>query len=89
MSSDQTDAIAQELHRRTTRLYELCATRAFATDREAPEASTANIEHVRGEVIGLRGALGIALDGSVSGGDADQRALAYYQQWLTREALPG
>ncbi|MFF4338098.1 hypothetical protein [[Kitasatospora] papulosa] len=90
MSTEQADAIAKELHRRTTRLYDLVATNAFAAvGRDDSGPSTSVAEHVRGEVIGLRGALGILLGGSVPGGTADQFALAYYEQWLIREAASG
>jgi len=90
MNSEQTDAIAAELHRRTTRLYELVAGKAFnASTPEASEPSALRVEHVRGEVIGLRGALGILLGGTVPGGTADQLALSYYEQWLTRAGQAG
>ncbi|WP_093803878.1 hypothetical protein [Streptomyces sp. Wb2n-11] len=90
MSAEHADAIAKELHRRTTRLYELVATEAFtAASREVSESSTSVAEHVRGEVIGLRGALGILLGGTVPGGTADQLALAYYEQWLNRQEPDG
>lgn len=66
-------ALAEELHRRTLRLTELA---------EAPDAPEATISEVRGEVIGLRGAIGIVLGGSVPGGTADRLGHDYYQDWL-------
>ncbi|MFW3477327.1 hypothetical protein [Streptomyces microflavus] len=90
MSTEHADAIAKELHRRTTRLYELAATEAFAAaSREGSGLPNPVVEHVRGETIGLRGALGILLGGNVAGGTADQLALTYYEQWLIREAAGG
>ncbi|MFF8610778.1 hypothetical protein ACF06X_33270 [Streptomyces sp. NPDC015346] len=90
MSTEHADAIAEELHRRTTRLYELAAAEAFtAASRGNSEPTNPVVEHVRGETIGLRGALGILLGGTVEGGTADQLALAYYEQWLIREATSG
>ncbi|MFE4915807.1 hypothetical protein ACFRCX_30345 [Streptomyces sp. NPDC056652] len=40
---------------------------------------------VQGELIGLRGALGIALGGDVKGGDADRLAHARYAEWGASE----
>ncbi|MGW4270860.1 hypothetical protein ACWEGQ_00480 [Streptomyces seoulensis] len=74
------DKLATELHRRACRLHELRADLVANSDR---------INHVRGEVIGLRGALGIVLGGTVPGGTADRLAFTYYEQWLTRQVLPG
>ncbi|MFD6149360.1 hypothetical protein [Streptomyces sp. NPDC060243] len=48
-------------------------------DRDVPQ--------LVGELIGLRGALGIALGGTVKGGDADRRAHDRYVEWRdSREA---
>lgn len=80
MNSPHADAIAKELQRRATRLEELHA---------SPATNSSRINHVRGEVIGLRGALGIVLGGTVPGGTADQLATAYYRQWLTRQDPAG
>lgn len=67
-------ALTSELHRRVTHL---------ATIRGASvEAVSDEIwVQVSGEVIGLRGALGIALGGTVKGGTADQLAQAHYRAW--------
>ncbi|KPC68300.1 hypothetical protein ADL27_57150 [Streptomyces sp. NRRL F-6602] len=68
------DRIAEEIHRRAARLEEL---------HDAPE----HVRHeVRGELIGLRAALGIALGHRVPGGDADADGYLYYQQWLDRQS---
>lgn len=76
MSSTDADNLAHELHRRAARLTEL---------RANPDSSTTTIAHVYGEVIGLRGALGIILGGTVQGGTADEHGADYYQQWLKRQ----
>lgn len=68
------DAIAEELHRRGARLAEL--------REEGPERV---LMEVRGEVIGLRGALGIALGHRVQGGEADAAGINYYETWLGRQ----
>ena len=80
MSSPHADAIAAELQRRATHLDEL---------RADPAASMSRIDHVRGEIIGLQGALGIILGGTVPGGTADKAAFTYYQQWLDRQDQAG
>jgi hypothetical protein len=72
------DALAAEWHRRHQRLDEL-------TKSKAPEAQVAIVEHVRGELVGLRGALGILLGGQVKGGTADLLGWAYYQEWRKRQ----
>jgi hypothetical protein len=69
------DAVAAELHRRTARVAVLKAD---------PNSRQATVSEVRGEVLGLRGALGIVLGGSVPGGTADPLGNDYYQAWLTR-----
>lgn len=76
MTSTHADAIAEELRRRATRLEEL---------RADPIGNSSRINHVRGEVIGLRGALGIVLGGAVPGGTADKLGHAYYQEWLASQ----
>jgi hypothetical protein len=58
------DALAEEWHRRNQRLEEL-------TKGKGPEAQVAVVEHVRGELVGLRGALGMLLGGQVKDGTAD------------------
>jgi hypothetical protein len=68
------DALAAEWHRRHQRLEEL-------TKSNGPEAQVAIVEHVRGELIGLRGALGIVLGGQVKDGTADFLGWAYYREW--------
>lgn len=69
------DRIAAELHRRTGHLQ----------DRQDSGTLT---EHIRtqmsGELIGLRGALGMALGHTVQDG-ADRAAKDYYEQWLNRQ----
>ncbi|MET8585755.1 hypothetical protein ABZX39_33530 [Streptomyces collinus] len=80
MSSADADNLARELHRRATRLTELHA---------KPDSPTTTITHVHGEVIGLCGALGILLGGTVQGGTADTRGADYYQQWLKRQPPAG
>ncbi|MFJ3043563.1 hypothetical protein [Streptomyces tendae] len=65
--------IAAEIHRRAARLEEL------------HDASEHVRFEVRGELIGLRGALGIALGHRVPGGDADAAGSTYYRQWLARQ----
>jgi hypothetical protein len=72
------DALAAEWHRRNQRLEEL-------TKSQGPEAQVAIVEHVRGELVGLRGALGILLGGEVKGGTADLLGWAYYQEWRRRQ----
>lgn len=80
MSTEQADAITTELHRRTLRLEELHAD---------PAGNDTAINHVRGEVIGLRGALGIVLGGTVPDGTADAAGAAHYQQWLNNQEPAG
>ena len=70
-------AVVSELHRRSVRLAELQAN---------PDSRQATLDEVRGEVMGLRGALGIYLGGSVPGGTADLLGHDYYQAWLARKA---
>jgi hypothetical protein len=72
------DALAAEWHRRNQRLEEL-------TNSKGPEAQVAIVEHVRGELIGLRGALGILLGGQVQDGTADLLGWSHYQEWLARQ----
>lgn len=70
------NALAEELYRRAARLEEL---------RADPTSSPSVRDHLLGELIGLRGALGIALGHRVPGGDADAAGINYYEQWLARE----
>lgn len=72
------DVLAAEWHRRNQRLEQL-------TESKGPEAQVAIVEHVRGELVGLRGALGILLGGQVQGGTADLLGWAYYQEWRRRQ----
>lgn len=71
--------LTRELHRRVTHL---------GVSRAASEDAVPNERwlQVMGEVIGLRGALGIALGGRVQGGGADELAQAHYWQWVTENA---
>lgn len=69
------EALAAELYRRSQRMEEL------ADDRDV---CTGVKEQLHGELVGLRGALGIVLGGRVMGGTADQLGFAYYQGWLDR-----
>ncbi|MCL8016879.1 hypothetical protein [Streptomyces sp. AS02] len=73
------DALAAELHRRAVRLEEL---RPF----KQPACLGCPAVQVDGEVIGLRGALGIVLGGTVPGGTADELGHEYYRAWLQRLA---
>lgn len=79
MNSTDADNLASELHRRATRLTEL---------RVHSHSSSTTVTQVDGEVIGLRGALGILLGGTVPGGSADERGAEYYRQRLERQS-PG
>ncbi|MFJ4473286.1 hypothetical protein ACIP2X_38130 [Streptomyces sp. NPDC089424] len=72
------DALAAEWHRRHERLEEL-------SQSKGPEAQAAIVQHLRGELIGLRGALGVLLGGQVEGGTADLLGWAYYQEWRRRQ----
>lgn len=74
------DALAAEWHRRHQRLEEL-------TKSKGPEAQVAIVEHVRGELVGLRGALGLLLGGEVKGGTADFLGWAYYREWRARQEV--
>lgn len=69
------DAVVGELHRRAARLWELEAD---------PDSLQSTLDEVRGEVIGLRGALGIVLGGTVPGSTADKLGRDYYTAWLAR-----
>lgn len=71
-----TDRVAAELHRRALRLEQLKAD---------PGIAQSMLDEVRGELIGLRGALGIMLGGTVAGGQADAMALNFYEAWLSRQ----
>ena len=70
------DALAEEIYRRAARLEEL---------RADPTTSTSVRDHLLGELIGLRGALGITLGHHVPGGSADIAGIDYYLTWLARE----
>lgn len=73
---DGADAVAAELHRRALRLEELKAD---------PDTTPSTLDEVRGELIGLRGALGIVLGGSVAGGQADAMGINFYESWMARQ----
>ena len=77
-SQSSADALATEWHHRNQRLEEL-------TKSNGPEAQVAIVEHLRGELIGLRGALGMLLGGQVQDGTADLLGWAYCQEWRGRQ----
>jgi hypothetical protein len=66
------DRLAAEYHRRKVR-YDSGEITGYARHQ------------VAGELIGLLGALGIALGEDVPAGDADIAGRAYYEQWLARQ----
>jgi hypothetical protein len=72
------DALAAELHRRWARLEELHQ----GMDRS--EAAERRRMQLHGEVMGLRGALGIVLGGTVPGGNADRLGMEYHLAWMKR-----
>jgi hypothetical protein len=72
--------ICTEIYRRMERLTALQAD---------PEARQSVVENVRGEILGLQGALGIVLGGTIPGGSADKLAQAYCGEWLARKGAPG
>jgi hypothetical protein len=71
--------LTRELYRRVTHLE---------TARAADEDAVPNEKWVQimGEVIGLQGALGIALGGRAKGGNADELAQAHYRRWIAEHA---
>lgn len=71
--------LTRELHRRATHLETI---RGVGEDQVSTEAWVM----VTGEVLGLQGALGIALDAATVGGNADQVAQAHYQAWAAEHA---
>lgn len=70
--------LTRELHRRTTHLE--------TAGTDGGRGSDQWLANVLGEVLGLQGALGIALGGKVAGGDADERARAHYRSWVSEHA---
>lgn len=72
------DALAAELHRRVQRLDEL---------KQDSKSSERVREQVHGEVIGLRGAIGIVLGACVPGGTADVDGADYYVAWRARQEV--
>jgi hypothetical protein len=64
------DALCAELYRRASHLQTL-------------NADSRRWDHVYGETIGLRGAIGIVLGHEVTG-SADEAGQAYYRAWLER-----
>lgn len=70
------EQLTEELHRRSMRLEVL------GEDHPRGPVAEGVVMNVRGEVLGLQAALGIALGGVVKGGDADQRAYEHYRAWL-------
>jgi hypothetical protein len=75
---DLVEQLTRELHRRSLRLEEL---------GEDPDVLETVLMNVRGEVLGLQAALGMALGGVVAGGDADQRAYEHYWEWCARQEV--
>jgi hypothetical protein len=75
---DLVERLTRELHRRSLRLDEL---------GNDPTVLETVLMNVRGEVLGLQAALGMALGGVVSGGDADQRAYKHYRAWRSRQEV--
>lgn len=71
--------LTRELHRRTTHLDTV-------RTGHGVEVSDQWMANVAGEVLGLKGALGIALGGKVASGDADERAQAHYRAWAADHA---
>jgi hypothetical protein len=76
--SDLVERLTRELHRRSLRLDGL---------GEDPDVQETVLMNVRGEVLGLQAALGMALGGMVAGGDADQRAYEHYWEWCARQEI--
>jgi len=69
-------ALLHEYHRRKTHF-----------DNHTAKFSALRAEQIRGELIGLRGAIGIALGEKVKGGGADEAASKLYARWQrTRDA---
>lgn len=73
--------LTKELHRRSTHLD------VYGT--EAADVPDGVVMSVRGEVLGLQAALGIALGGTVKGGNADELALEHYKAWMLEGASEG
>ncbi|GGZ82296.1 hypothetical protein [Streptomyces rubiginosohelvolus] len=65
------NSILREYHRRMTHF------------QARPDLTPLAAAQVQGELIGLRGALGISLGGEVQGGEADRLAAQKYQSWVT------
>ncbi|MFJ1782517.1 hypothetical protein ACIOKA_38060 [Streptomyces anulatus] len=63
------DSILREYHRRKTH---------YQARRDLTPLAAVQVQ---GELIGLRGALGIALGGEVQDGEADRLAAQKYQSW--------
>lgn len=72
------DTLAAEWHRRYQRLEDLS---------RDPDTPATVLEHVRGELVGLRGALGVLLGGQVEGGTADLLGWSYYQEWRRQQEV--
>ena len=70
------DALAAELHRRWSRLDKVM---------KDPGATDGKRMQLQGEVMGLRGALGIVLGGTVSGGSADRLGMEHHVAWMARQ----
>jgi hypothetical protein len=71
------DALSAELCRRSDRLGQLM-------DDDSDSRSSVR-EQVYGEVLALRGAIGIVLGHQVADGDADIAGIDYYEAWCARQ----
>ena len=72
------ESIMHEYHRRLTHF-----------EKREPAYTPLARAQVAGELIGLRGALGIALGGSVRGGDADGLAVQEHGRWRVSSEAEG
>jgi hypothetical protein len=77
-ATELVDRLTHELHRRSLRLEEL---------GDDPAVAEGVLMNVRGEVLGLQAALGMALGGEVAGGDADRLAYEHYRAWCARQGV--
>jgi hypothetical protein len=75
-ATELVDRLTHELHRRSLRLEQL---------GDDPAVAEGVLMNVRGEVLGLQAALGMALGGEVAGGDADRLAHEHYTAWCARQ----
>lgn len=70
LTTNAADLILREYHRRLTHIT-----------KHQPYNVSQQSAQLQGELIGLRGALGIALGGQVRGGKADRLAATRYAEW--------